>query len=135
MWWAVAAGGFIYYLLGAAWFTPLFGRAWDRSVGHDRSPAGSRFPLSYYIVPLIGSLVTTAVIAVLAQATSSTGAGPGTAIGAGVGLAIAVASVTNSVTPQAPHPYLLGAITGGYHLTGCTLAGLIVGLLNQQPGT
>lgn len=25
-----------YYVAGAVWFTPLFGRAWDRSIGHER---------------------------------------------------------------------------------------------------
>lgn len=30
-WFAVGLAGLAYYLLGAAWFTPLFGRAWDRS--------------------------------------------------------------------------------------------------------
>ena len=128
IWWATALGGIVYYLLGAAWFTPLFGRAWDRSIGHDRSADAGRFPLSYYLLPLLGALLTAVVIAAL-QAPGA-GAGLGTLIGAGVGLAAAAASVTNALTPHTPHPYLFGAITGGYHLVGCALAGLTIGTLS-----
>ncbi|MGB2718444.1 MAG: DUF1761 domain-containing protein, partial [Rhodococcus sp. (in: high G+C Gram-positive bacteria)] len=62
-WLGVAVAAVVYYALGALWFGPLFGRAWDRSIGHDRAQTGGRFPLSYYVVPLCCSAVTTIVIA------------------------------------------------------------------------
>lgn len=134
-WWPAALAGLLYYVLGAAWFTPLFGQAWDRSIGHDRTRTAGRFPISYYVLPLAGSLVTAAVIAWLQSAVSvdGTGTGTGTLVGAGVGLAIAAASLTNALTPHTPHPYAFAAITGGYHLVGCTIAGLTVGLLSPAP--
>lgn len=125
--WATALAGLLHYLLGAAWFTPLFGRAWDRSIGHDRSRAGGRFPLGYYLLPLVGALVTAAVIALLHP--SGAGAVPGLLTGTAVGLVAAAASFTNALTPHTPHPYLLGAITGGYHLVGGASAGTTIGFL------
>jgi hypothetical protein len=127
IWWATALAGLLYYALGAAWFTPLFGRAWDRSIGHDRSRTAGRFPLSYYLLPLACALVSAGVIATLYP--GGTGAGQGLLTGASVGLVAAAASLTNAQTPHTPHPYLFGAITGGYHLTGSALAGLTIGVL------
>ncbi|ROQ52649.1 uncharacterized protein DUF1761 [Rathayibacter sp. PhB152] len=125
-WWVTAIAGLLYYVLGAAWFTPLFGRAWDRSIGHDRSSVGGRFPLGYYLLPLAGALITAVIITVLLP--EGAGAVPGLLTGAAVGLAAATASLTNALTPHTPHPYLFGAITGGYHLTGGALVGTTVGL-------
>lgn len=122
-------GAVAYFVLGAAWFSPLFGRAWDRSIGYDRATAGGKFPISYYIVPLITALVIAGVLGTLAHALTIDGPLQGTALGAGVGIAIAVASLTNALTPHTPHPYLFGAVTGGYHLVGCTLTGLLIGAL------
>lgn len=126
-WWAVLLATFGYYVLGALWFTPLFGRAWDRSIGYDRAATSGRFPVSYYVVPLIGAAIGTLVVAIFTALID-----PGTllgsaAVGVGVGGAIAGATLTNALTPHTPKPYLFAAITGGYHLVGCTLVGLILG--------
>lgn len=124
---AAALGSVLYYALGAVWFTPLFGRAWDRSIGYDRTRTGSRFPLGYYLLPLAGAMVTTIVIATLYP--SGAGVGAGLLIGVCVGTAAAAASFTNALTPHTPHPYVFGAITGGYHFTGAVIAGATIGLL------
>ena len=126
--WAPAAAAVVYFLLGAVWFTPLFGRAWDRSIGHDRTRDNGRFPLGYYLVPLASAIAIAVVLSALH--TPAAGAGAGALLGAAVGTAIAAASLTNGLTPHTPHPYLFGAITGGYHLVGCTLAGLVIGIAN-----
>lgn len=128
-WWAVLLAALGYFILGAVWFTPLFGRAWDAAIGYDRSQSRGRFPVSYYIVPFVGSAISTVVIAVLVGLLPVAGAVGGVGVGASVGLAIAAASMTNSLTPHTPRPYVLGAITGGYHLVGCALAGVLIGWL------
>lgn len=126
-WWSVGFAAFAYFFLGAVWFTPLFGSAWDRSIGHDRRATNGRFPISYYIVPLISAAISTVVIAVLLELTGTTGPVADAGIGALVGLAIAAATLTNALTPHTPKPYLFAAITGGYHLVGCIIVGLIIG--------
>ncbi len=128
-WWAVGIAALAYFALGAAWFTPLFGAAWDRSIGLDRSASKGRFPTPYYILPMVGAVVTAVAIAVVIALIPATGPLIGTGIGAIVGLAIAAATLTNALTPHTPKPYLFATITGGYHLVGCTIAGLIIGAL------
>ena len=55
-WWAVLLATFGYYVLGALWFTPLFGRAWDRSIGYDRAAtsrsSGSVSAFAQYVLPV-----------------------------------------------------------------------------------
>ena len=36
-WWAAALGAVAYFVLGALWFSPLFGRVWDRAGTHESS--------------------------------------------------------------------------------------------------
>jgi hypothetical protein len=126
-WWAVLTATLLYFALGAAWFTPLFGRAWDRAIGVDRSATEGKFPAAYYVVPLVTAAVCCVVIAFLAAA------GPGdpaasVGVGFGVGLAIAAATFTNSLTPHTPKPYQFAAITGSYHVVACVAASVVIGL-------
>ena len=122
-WWAAALGALAYFVLGALWFSPLFGRVWDRAVGHERRQ-GERFPTSYYVVPLVSSIAIAAATAWLAEAVGLLGRPrllpDGRAlftIALGVGVAAAV-SVTNAMTPNMRHPFVYGAVTGGYHFVG-----------------
>ena len=131
-WWAVLLAACGYYVLGALWFTPLFGRAWDRSIGYDRAAGTGRFPPAYYVVPLIGAAIGTLVVAVFTALIDPVLIAPGAlvgsaAVGLGIGVAIAGATLTNALTPHTPKPYLFAAITAGYHVVGCTLVGVILG--------
>ena len=123
---AVALAGLAYYLLGALWFTPLFGRAWDRSIGFER-PAGNRFPARYYVTPLVSCLVVAVATATLAAALSLETLMEAAVLGIVVGVGYAASiSVNNAITPHTPRPFLLGAITGGYHVVGIVLASVII---------
>ena len=125
-WLAVAAGTLAYYLLGALWFTPLFGAAWDRAVGFER-PTGYRFPPIYYVVPFITALLATTATGLLVAALEITGLSEAVvlALVLGVGYAAAV-SLTNAVTPTTPRPLLLGAVAGGYHVVGTLVVSVIL---------
>lgn len=118
-----------YYALGALWFGPLFGRVWDRSIGHDREQTGGRFPLSYYVVPLCCSAAATIVIALVLDAIDSGTVVAGALVGFGVGFSSAAASLTNALTPHTPQPFVFGVVTASYHLTGATVAGAILGVV------
>lgn len=125
-WFAVAAVTLAYCLLGALWFTPLFGAAWDRAVGFEH-PEGHRFPPIYFVVPLITSLLVSSATGVLVAALDVV-APMETLILAlvlGFGYAAAV-SVTNGVTPSTPRSLLLGAVTGGYHVVGIFVVAAIL---------
>lgn len=117
-WFAVAAATLAYYFLGALWFTPLFGAAWDHAVGFER-PKDYRFPPIYYVIPLITSLLVSSATGVLVAALDVVA--PIEALVLALVLAFgyaAAVSVTDAVTPSTPRPLLLGAVTGGYHVVG-----------------
>jgi hypothetical protein len=128
-WPIVALATLAYYLLGALWFTPLFGRSWDRAVGFDR-PRGHRFPARYYVTPLVSSLVVAVATAVLVEAVDVSTPADAAELGAvaGIGYAAAV-SFNNAVAPNVPRPFLLGAITAGYHVVGVIVVAVTVSAL------
>lgn len=128
-WLAAALGALAYFVLGALWFSPLFGRVWDRAVGHERRP-GERFPMSYYVVPLVSSIAIAVATAWLAEAADLDGFWDATlfTIALGVGIAAAV-SVTNAMTPNMRHPFAYGVVTGGYHVVGIGVVTAIVVLM------
>ncbi|MBD0024218.1 DUF1761 family protein [Gordonia pseudamarae] len=122
---AVAVAAVAYYLLGAAWFTPLFGKAWDRSIGYDRS-RDTTFGPAYYVVPLVSTVLVALALGVILAALAPT-FGEALIVGVVVGLGVAAVSINNALTPHTPHPYVFGAVTGGYHLVGIVLVSAIIG--------
>ena len=52
-WFAVTAAAVTVFLLGAAWFTPLFGTTWHRSLGRTRAAAPKFGPGSLLVPRLI----------------------------------------------------------------------------------
>lgn len=128
-WLAVALASLTYYLLGALWFTPLFGKAWDRSIGFDR-PRDYRFGAIYYLTPLVSSIVIATATAILVNAHDPKQIEEALLLGlvVGVGYSAAV-SVTNAVTPITPKPLLFGVITGSYHVVGIVIASAVTFVL------
>lgn len=126
-WLAVAVATVAYYLLGAAWFSPLFGKAWDAAIGVERS-RGHRFSAAYYVVPFVTSLVVSVAVATVITALGPARLGEALLLGLLIGVGVAAAvSITNALTPHTPRPFLFGAVTGGYHAVGITLVAAIVG--------
>lgn len=124
-WLAVLLATLAYYLLGALWFTPLFGKAWDTAVGVPRA-RGDRFPPLYYIAPLIGSLVVSLATAVLVSALDLRRLSDALVLGLVLGLGHAAVSLTNAVTPNTPRPLLFAAVTGGYHVAATIAAAAVI---------
>lgn len=127
-WFATAIATLASYALGALWFTPLFGRVWDRSIGFDRSE-GRPFGPAYYLVPLVCSATTALIASVLVAVSGARGWADGFVVGLIIGVGFAVVSVNNAVAPNVLRPFLFGAVVGGYHLTGSIVVALtVVGL-------
>ena len=124
-WLAVVLAALAYYVLGAAWFTPLFGKAWDRSIGYDRSRAVT-FGHAYYIVPLVSAVVVALALGLILTALAPT-FGEALIVGVVFGLGVAGVSINNALTPHTPHPYAFGAVTGGYHVVGIVIVSAIIG--------
>lgn len=117
-WPAVAVAALAYFLLGALWFSPLFGGAYDRALGVDRSAERGWAPV-YFVVPFVGSLALSAAVAWLfgAAGVATLAEALGLGLAVGVGCAAPV-SFTNAVNPKTPRPLLYGAVTGSYHAVG-----------------
>lgn len=127
-WPAAAVAALAYYLLGALWFTPLFGSSWDRAVGYARQGV-NRFPARYYVTPLASALVVAVATALLVEAMDVSTPADATELGSVVGLGYAAVSFNNAVAPNVPRPFLLGAVTGGYHVIGAVVVAVVISAL------
>jgi hypothetical protein len=108
-WLAVTLAALAYYILGAAWFTPLFGKTRDRAIGHERAVA-KRFGVNYDVVSLLAAVLVAVAMGWVLAAAAPANLGDALLIGLAIGLGVAAAvSVNNALTP---HPYVFGALTG-----------------------
>ncbi len=127
---AVTTAVLAYFILGALWFTPLFGKAYDKAIGVDRSKK-QKWPLLYYIGPFVGTIITTLATATLIYTLKIENLWDGVVLGCIVGLGYAGAiSFTNAITPNTPRPLLFGLITGSYHFVGIIIVSAIITILN-----
>ena len=124
-WIAIIVATLIYFVLGAAWFTPLFGKAYDKGTGVERS-SKQRWPAIYYYGPFLSSLVVTLSTAVLLYALDIQKLSDALLLGIVVGTALASISISNAIAPNMPRPVLYGVVVGSYHLVSvCVVAVLL----------
>lgn len=122
---STVAAGTAYFVLGGLWFTPLFGKHWDRAVGFRR-PARWRPGLPYYLVPLAGCLAVAMTLGHLMQSTAADTLQEALWLGLGVGAGFSlVITSVNAVAPNMPRPALYVAVTGSYHVLGAVLCAAI----------
>lgn len=128
-WLAVLVAALAYFAIGAAWYSPpLFGKAWAEAGGLPTPDPGSRPSPAIYVTPLIGSLLSSVALAMLAKATGSDTLQRGIVLGlvAAVGFAVSITFVIAQFESEKPRPMVWGAITGGYHAVGILVAAIIV---------
>jgi hypothetical protein len=123
---AIFAAGLAYFALGGVWFTPLFGKQWDKAVGFERPPKW-RPSAVYYIGPLLGCMIAayaTFHLTQLAQAQSLADyLKLGFLVGAGYGASI---TTVNAISPNMPRPGLYAGVVGSYHLLGLILCAAVL---------
>lgn len=126
---AMVIAALAYFMLGAAWFTPLFGKAYDRALDTHRSK-DQKWPAIYYVGPLVSACAATVATAILLRALHVQTLGGAIELGlvTGVGYAASI-SVNNAINPKTPRPLLYGLVTGSYHLAGITLVASILFLM------
>lgn len=124
-WLAAGLAAVTYFMLGALWFTPLFGKAYDKGIGVDRSST-KKWPAMYYIGPFLSSVVVTFAAAVLLYALDVQHMSEALLLDAVVGAALASISVSNAISPNTPRPLLLGSIIGSYHLVSVLLVATVL---------
>jgi Protein of unknown function (DUF1761) len=124
------AACFAYFALGGLWFTPLFGKFWDKAVGFTRPPKW-RPAAVYYIGPLLGCLAAALATSLLAQWAQATTLKDYLFVGltVGLGYGAAITSV-NAIAPNMPRPGLYAAVVGTYHLVGLLLTSSVLYVLS-----
>ncbi len=126
----ILAAGFAYFALGGFWFTPLFGRQWDKAVGFVRPPKW-RPAAVYYLGPLAGCLVASTCTAYLAHLTHAQSLADYLRVGFTVGIGYGAAITTvNAIAPNMRHPGLYAAVVGSYHFLGLVLCATVLYLLS-----
>lgn len=128
-WLAIIIAMLAYFMLGALWFTPFFGKAYDAALGTKRDK-GQKWPAIYYIGPFVSALVTSIATAVLVYALDISNVSNALTLGLilGVGVAFSI-SCNNAINPKTPRPLLYGIVTGGYHVVGITIVAIILTLM------
>jgi len=72
-WLAVLVAALAYFAIGALWYAPpLFGKAWMAAGGMTTPEAGSRPSPAIYLTPLVGSVLSSVALAILAAAQAPT---------------------------------------------------------------
>lgn len=126
---AIIVAALAYFILGALWFTPLFGKLYDKALGTQRDKK-QKWPPIYYLGPLGASILTACAVAILSSwldiTTLIDAVWLGLVIGAGVALSV---SCNNAINPITPRPLMYGLVTGSYHIMGIVLCAVVIELL------
>jgi hypothetical protein len=125
-WVAIIVAVVVYMVLGALWFSVLFGKRWMAlRVGPE--PSGNASPL-LYVITAVGALVSAITldwISGLAGANTLLG---GAIIGLYAGLGIAAPAILSDHLFN-ERPPMLYAIVAGYPIIGLLIMGAIIGAL------
>lgn len=102
-WLIILLATVVYFILGAVWFTPLFGKAYDIGTGVKRS-SKQKWPAIYYYAPFLSSLVVSVSIGITLYAMNIQSLADAVTLGLLFGIALAAISLSNAVMPNMPRP-------------------------------
>jgi Protein of unknown function (DUF1761) len=128
-WLDVAAATLATAVLGAVWFTALFGKYYTKALGREGQPPFKMTPI-FMAGPFLCGLVTCIASAILMQALGVNNIGDGLVFGLIVGLGLLAATTVNTgINPNIPRPILYGLISGSYFLVAGVMISLILTVL------
>jgi Protein of unknown function (DUF1761) len=124
-WLGVAAATLATAMLGAVWFTALFGKYYTLALGREGQPPFKMTPI-FMAGPFLCGLVTCIASAILMRAFGIHTYGDAVAFGliAGFGL-LTTTTVNTGINPNIPRPILYGVVSGSYFL----VAGIAISLI------
>lgn len=127
-WLAVIVAAVAFFILGGAWFIPkVFGDIWTKAIGWE--PADEdRGSSAIYILPLLGGLVMSIAIGLLAKSTGSDTFGEGLVLGlvVAIGVAAAIVFITAVFSPKTPKPWTWFAVMAGYYGLGTIIIAVVL---------
>lgn len=128
-WTAIAIATFASFVLGALWFTVLFGKAYAFALGKNLEPGKTPEPI-FIAGPFVCGLITTIASAVLIKALKIETIVDAFVFGTIVGIGyLASTTVNTAINPNMPRPLFYGLISGRYFfLTGLIVSVILVAL-------
>lgn len=125
-WLAVFTASIAHFMLGAVWFTVLFGKHYARALGIDDRPPQSP-KLLFLVGPFICSGVTIATTAFLLRAIGITTYGEALLLGLIVGIGYLVAMTVNiAINPLFPKPFYYSLINAPMFIIGSLMSCIIL---------
>jgi hypothetical protein len=125
-WLSVLIGGVAYFLLGAIWYTTLFGKKWQSyNASLMNNPNAKKGVASIMIISLILMIICSLGLAILATRFGIFGWAGGLKLGLLTGICFAATAVHISYIYE-KRPLGLHLINGLYNLTGNIIAAIIV---------
>lgn len=129
-WLAVIVAALAYFAVGAVWYAPpVFGNMWMAAGGMTREQTEEGPGPAIFAVPLVGSVLSSIALGMLAAVTGTDTLSEGIVLGfvVAIGFAFSIALVTATFESSKPKPMLWGAVNAGYHIVGIVIAGAIIG--------
>lgn len=121
-WIAVVLAAVVYFVLGAVWYGPLFGKMWVAGMGLN--PDSMQAAKSGFVITFVANLGLATALASITAGLTGAGAAMQAAFWLWLGL-VATTATVNAVWDSRPWSVL--AINQGYHLVAMLLAAAIVG--------
>lgn len=124
-WWAGIGGGVLYFIIGALWYGPLFGKTWMVEMEMDEHPEPPRAVI--YIYSLVLQIVVGIALELFGILIGVESAVQGLYLGLGTAACFVLTTkgvngIYNDVSLR------LYFIDGGYHLVGFAAAGFVTGI-------
>lgn len=128
-WLGVAVATLAAAVLGALWFTALFGRFYTIALGRQGQPPFKMTPI-FMAGPFVCGLVTAIAAAILMRALHIEDFADALLFGLIVGLGfLATTTVNTGINPNMPRPLLYGLVSGSYFLVTGVVVSLILVLI------
>ena len=125
-WLGVAAATRASAVLGAIWFTVLFGKYYAAALGREGAAQAKPGPI-FIAGPFLCGLVTCIASALLMRALHIDHYSDGLVYGLVVGTGFLTATTVNTgINPNIPRPILYGVISGSYFLVAGVISSLIL---------
>jgi len=125
-WLGVAASTLAMAVLGALWFTAVFGKAYTYALGREGQPPFKMTPI-FIAGPFGCGLITSIAHAILIQNLGIGAFDDALVYGLVVGIGFLVTTTVNTgINPNMPRPLLYGALSGSYFLVAGVMSSLIL---------
>jgi hypothetical protein len=122
-WLAIFVAALAYFLLGALWYGPFFGKIWAAGMNIDPTQGGSM--AAGYAITFVGNLLLATVFARILSLAPATGDALMLAFWLWLGFVATTLTITALWDSR---PRAVAAINVGYHLAGMLVAALVLSM-------